>query len=187
MNPDFVEAAVNDRYTVLGYSLEPFSAAHLLALEAAGAECLKGPTVDPLDIVGTLRICASKVSEKTMLPKAMEGTNGLRELAVLFAMRMKPALLWRASREIQAYLADHCASPVISTSNSTQGDDFEGDETLSRVQGGMKAGLSEFRAWSMPLGLLDWHNAQAAFSRGAKIKIKNADHDREIMAHLNAL
>ena len=187
MNPEFLAAVLPSPRKVLGYHLEPFSAAHFVALTVAECETLDGPTINPVDLVTTLRICASPVSEKTYLPGAVGKPNGLRELLAIALLRLRPSLLFRVSREIQSYLRENMFSPEVIIADERKGTDFEGDEILARVQSGMKAGLSEFRAWSISLGLLDWHGVQSAVARGVLVKVRNLNVDAEVMAELERI
>lgn len=157
-------------HSILGYRLEPLSAAHAAALEASGVNVFTDK-LDPRDLVTFLRICSRPIDPKTCRPKGWpDECNGWREIAALAWLAIRGNLV-SVTKQIQTYLADNLSSPTIRLPVGTETSEAQGDGFFSRVDMGKKSGLTEFRAWSMSLGMLDWNIAQHAVNEGARLKI----------------
>jgi hypothetical protein len=90
------------------------------------------------------------------------------------------ALAWLAIRgnlvsvtkQVQLYLVDNLSGPEIRQRSGCEGaQSVNGDAQFSRITVAMRTGVSEFRAWSMSLGMLDWTVAQSVVNEGADLRI----------------
>jgi hypothetical protein len=170
VNPVAAAAFGFRAHSILGYRLEPLSAAHAAALEASGVNVFTD-ALDPRDLVTFLRICSRPIDPKTMRPKGWPNeVNGWREIAALAWLAIRGNLV-SVTKQVQAYLADNLSSPTVRLPVGTEASQPQGDGFFARVTIAMKAGIPEFRAWSMSLGMLDWVLAHHALNEGARIRI----------------
>ena len=170
MNPVAAAAFGFRTHVILCYRLQPLSAAHAAALEASGVNVFSD-AIDPRDLVTFLRICSRPVDPRTCRPSRWpDECNGWREIAALAWLAIRGNLV-SVTKQVQLYLADNLASPTVRLPVGTESGKSQGDGFFSRVTIAMKAGASEFRAWSMSLGMLDWVIAHHALNEGASIRI----------------
>jgi len=170
-------------HRILGYRMEPFSAAHAVALEVCGLNA-DGLT-NPVQIVTALRICSRPIG-RDCRPSNYLRPNGLRELAALVAMAI-PGRFRRVRKQFADYLADFLSCPDIRLPEGRVNSEINGDPQLSRIDLGMKAGLTEHRAWSMPVAWLDWTIAQHVANDGGALKIIDSEREAERVARLKTL
>lgn len=148
---------INLRHKILWRRLQPYSAAHAFALDAGGWEA--DGTIG--SILGFIRICAAPVGMDCV-------PRGFPEIPPTFGDVFRALWLLRESHrmaameQIEAYLADHNTAPrlVWPSQEGAAPVAFGGSPIMAEVNLGVtKGGLTEHRAWSMPLGWLRTWNA----------------------------
>ena len=146
MNLAIHEAFLSADHKVAGVRLRPYSAAHAFTLEAIGWN--RSHLASPGGFVRFLAVCSQPVgADCTVRPKA-----GLWLSLVHIALHSKK-VRERAILQAVEYLKDHCSTPQIYAPEG--GKSLSGNDILYRVVKGVRTGLSEARAWSMPIGALN--------------------------------
>lgn len=175
MNKDIHEGFVTACHRIGGAELAPYSAAHAFALEASG-----WTLADLASAGGIIRfvdICRRPIGENCLPVDWIKTGPGLRLSAWGVALALSPKLHKEAVDAVHAYLEDCLATPRVYRPQNHFGSGPNGSDILFRVLSGMKLGLSEHRAWSMPLGSLNSYlvHSEALTNKDAII----ADPDQE--------
>lgn len=155
MNRDIHEGFVTERHKVGPCVLHPYSAAHAFALEAMGWS--KDQLATPAGILRFLNVCSRTIGDNCQPENFPHGKIGLRLSAYGVALALSLKERTAAINAVNAYLADSLTTPRVDRPDGGQSDDLVtcDNQLLTRVCMGIKCGLSEFRAWSMPLGALN--------------------------------
>lgn len=154
MNRDIHEGFVTARHKIGGAVLAPYSAAHAFALEASGWTLADLAT--PQGVLRFIDICRRPIGPDCLPVGWLKTGPGFRLSAWAVALSAVPSLHREAVMAVHDYLGDCLSTPRVDRPESakmTSGP--SGSDILFRVIGGMRMGLSEFRAWSMPLGGLN--------------------------------
>ena len=154
MNRDIHEGFVTARHKIGGVVLAPYSAAHAFALEASGWSLADLAT--PQGVLRFVDICRRPVGPDCLPSGWLRSGPGWRLSAWAVALAAVPSLHKEAVKAVHDYLADCLATPRVDrpeTAKMTAGPN--GSDILFRVITALKMGISEHRAWSMPLGALN--------------------------------
>lgn len=192
MDSRYLESTFNRAWKVCGRRLRPYSAAHLLALEAHSSPLCTGQPAarfGPLDLLLAVTVCraAPRLTHGSFLPPTAAAPRlGARGFFWFLAMEIFPGLFRRQASRFLAYVADHAALPgkareVVGPGGSYQaGGGLSGPYVLARVMAGMRIpGIGEARAWTMPLGLLYWYCDQHAELEGARLRFEDDSDEPE--------
>ena len=157
MHVEFLENLFNAPRQCCGYWLGPFSAAHYVALDMAKSPLLQADgKLAPVDLVLAAKICAAPIvlENGAYVPRRTNRIRAsLRDWWWSRKLSKRPGLFRFEARKWQCHYDDHCARMMQMTREGVA-------ETLTApfigalVVKGMQIGLTEARAWSMPLGLL---------------------------------
>ena len=137
-----------------GAVLAPYSAAHAFALEASGWTLADLAT--PQGVLRFVDICRRPIGPDCLPSGWLRTGPGWRLSAWAVALSAVPSLHREAVKAVHEYLADSLSTPeVYRPEFEGQREGPTGSDVLYRIVAGMKLGLTEFRAWSMPLGALN--------------------------------
>jgi hypothetical protein len=150
MNQAISAGVLNISHRILGRKLQPYSAAHAFALEAGGWEA------DSIaSVLGFLRICAAPIGPDCV-PRGFPDIPATFGDVLRAAWLLLPGKMDATLAAIEDYLKDYNTAPALiwPTSKDSTPIKFGGSSIMAEVVLGVKSGLSEHRAWSMPFGWL---------------------------------
>lgn len=187
MDAQFLENLCNVDRTVCGYALKPFSAAHLAALQIAEsplAETTEETKVTPGQLLLAAKICSRAIvmEHGAWLPRGLDRIRSnwrdrLWEIRLLRSqVRRKINRESRFEIELRkwfGYRADYFAQPNLMQKEEGLGNYLSADPLGARVILGLRLGLSEERAWSMPYGLLLYYTLILGEIKGAEYRFFN--------------
>lgn len=173
MDSRFAECLFNAEHRVLGYQLQPLSAAHLVTLEELVPVLMEGGTFLPEELLLAVKICASPVEliQGVYLPgwrSALRLT--WRDKMRLFKMRVRKTFE-HASQAYAAYWSDYMSMPVLGGTLEGFGQLLTAPQILARVTKVIPL-VGEQRAWSMPFGVLVWMSDTHDELQGAPIRFE---------------
>ncbi len=169
-----------------GAVLAPYSAAHAFALEAGGWTMADLAT--PQGVLRFVDICRRPIGPDCLPSGWLKTGPGWRLSAWGVALSAVPSLHAEAVKAIHDYLADTLATPeVYRPSTDAMNAGPNGSGILFRVISGMKMGLTEFRAWSMPLGGLNTYLVHREAMENKEAIIADPDQEAEIEAAFKKL
>lgn len=150
MSDEISAGILNLPHRILGRKMQPYSAAHAFALESGGWE-LDGIA----SVLGFLRVCAAPVGPDCIprgFPRILPTMGDVLRAAWL----MLPGKLDKTLAKIEAYLEDYNRAPSLiwPIAKDSTPVNFGGSPIMAEVVLGVKSGLTEHRAWSMPFGWL---------------------------------
>ena len=173
MQAGFAEAVLGGVHRVFGYRLQPLSAAHLFAMDAAKLPMMrdeKGITAEGLCLAA--KICSSRIRliDGAWQP-AVKWKASLMDAYRVQVCHYSESYLNQQAAAYADYLADYTQSPEklkLVATKEKPGKDLTSPRLFSIVTRAIPL-LGEQRAWSMPYGLLQTYLEVQAELDGAEI------------------
>lgn len=178
--------------------MRPFCAAYYAALEAVGSPLVDsapgGATITAADLIYALEVCSSPVDRATLNPAGTaRPRTRLSDYLRLIHYHCRAAAFERLVSAWRAYYTDYVSLPVQMDTMRTDegggayrtGGGITGPMILARVCSVIKQySLSEYRAWTMPYGLLIWMDEQGRELEGGGRPFWNEEHEAALDAAL---
>lgn len=168
------EAFINSKYRVLGRKLRPYCLWHEFLLLASENPlfCKSEEPLNVLHLEAALRICQCRFGE---VPAAIKWP-------VLVSMKAAFLGLDKNLEVFRTYVADYNSGPQIWQNQS------EGQTSLKNGPPGtiytaiscMSLGISESRAWEMPIGMALWYSSTRQFDKSGDMDFVTEESRRKM-------